>query len=152
MLGFIKRIFGLKPDLNKRKETRILVVDDSPSERAMYVKTLRRAGYATHEADGAVAALEMLTRIEPHLILSDYMMPQVTGKEFCRRLKENQETRHIPIVFLTGSANPKDILECLEAGAEKYLSKPISGRDLIHQVEEILDDVAAAATVLTDEV
>ncbi len=119
----------------------ILVVDDGENERMFYTRTLKKAGYEVEAVNGGAAALESIAKRFPDLVITDFYMPEMNGRELCDRLKHDPRTAQIPIVFLTGSARPADIVDCFDAGCEYYLEKPIDARTLVRQVTTILSDL-----------
>ena len=118
----------------------ILVVDDGQSERTFYAATLQKAGYKVETACCAREAMDYLGQKRPDVILLDFAMPDMNGNELCRRLKGSERTADIPVIFLTGSTGSADVMECFDAGGEYFLTKPISGKSLIRQVDTVLED------------
>jgi PAS domain S-box-containing protein len=102
----------------------VLIVDDNPVIQQIIARTLI-CQYAVLTADDGQTALAMVASKMPNLILLDVMMPGMDGYEVCRRLKENPQTRHIPIIFVTAADSPDDELRGLEVGAVDYVRKPI---------------------------
>jgi len=129
---------------NLYKGRSVLVVDDSPVEREFYTRSLIKAEFNVSGAENASQALEMIRSRRPDLIISDYMMPGMNGKEFCVQIKEDPVTNSIPVIFLTGSASSKDVLECFHAGADNYLAKPIDAKTLVRQVCMAFEDMDSA--------
>ncbi len=118
---------------------RILVVEDSPTQ-AMYLKLLlEQVGYEVHVARDGRQGLEAATKTHPHLIISDVVMPKMTGYEMCREIKDHPELANIPIILLTTLSDSKDILKGLEAKADYYLTKPFDETSLLSRVEDILN-------------
>lgn len=141
MLNWIKSVlYGRSENLSEKGQY-ILLVDDSEVERTFYRKTLMKAGYQIFAASNALIAIESLKKRKPDLILLDLLMPDMNGKEMCRRIKCNDETKDIPVIFLTGNAKPGEVVECFDAGGEHYLEKPINGRTLVLEVGNILSDM-----------
>ena len=123
----------------------ILVVEDDPIIRELITWKLTLAGHAVEaEADGeaglAVATGEWPAAggLLPDLVLLDWMMPKVSGIEVCRALRENTSTADIPIIMLTAKAHEADLEEGFEAGADDYIVKPFSPRELMRRVEAAL--------------
>ncbi len=146
MLNWLKNIFRSKKKKNGKTGRYVLVVDDSAVEREFYIRFLTKAGFEVSGAIDASQALEMVALRRPELIISDYMMPGMNGKEFCVQIKEDPDTCSIPVIFLTGSANSKDVLECFQVGAENYLAKPIDGKTLVRQVGMAFEDIDSRKT------
>jgi len=139
--SIVKKFCGLFSKTNTPKNKYILVVDDSELERRFYCKTLRKAGYDVQSVRDGVSAIKEMEDRYPDLVISDLAMPGMNGKEFCQRVKNNEQTEKIPFMFLTGSAAPGEVVECFEAGGEFYLEKPIDARTLVRQVSNIFNDL-----------
>lgn len=118
-------------------ETRsmILVVDDTPSSVKVVETVLTEAGYQVSVATSGEKALERISVIMPDLILLDIMMPGIDGYETCRRLKENESTRSIPIIFLSALAETFDKVRGFELGGVDYLIKPIAPEELLARIK-----------------
>ena len=102
----------------------VLVVDDTPEIRGLVGEILLDAGYRVLYAVNGAQGLEVAHQYPPDLIISDVMMPQVDGYEFCRRIKQDPKTAHIPFVLLTAKAAMAMKIDGLESGADDYLTKP----------------------------
>jgi CheY-like chemotaxis protein len=127
--------------LRNASEKTILIVDDGEVERHFIERTLRKRGFNTVSAVDGPQALTVLEDRKVDLILLDFSMPGMKGDEVCAKIKANDSTKHIPVIFLTGSASSHDLLECYEKGAEYYLNKPITGAALCKQVEMIFKEL-----------
>ena len=116
---------------------RVLIVDDEPSVREMLAVALEMAGFEVSEADNASTALNQVTSSLPDVILIDWMMPQVSGLELCRRLRRNPDTASIPLILLTARGEEDAKITGLEV-ADDYITKPFSPRELIARLRAIL--------------
>ncbi|WP_241978691.1 response regulator transcription factor [Cryobacterium sp. TmT2-59] len=114
---------------------RILVVDDDPTVSEIVCRYLRAAGYLVEEAADGLAALETAERLRPDLVVLDRMLPLVDGIEVCRRIRSDWE---IPVIMLTALNQEEDRIDGLEAGADDYLTKPFSPRELVLRVQSVL--------------
>ena len=103
---------------------KILVVDDETRVREMLKFRLEFLDYGVVEATNGRDALEVATTEKPDLILLDVMMPEIDGFQACTRLKENEETKQIPVIMLTARADAKDVARSFTCGAEDYMVKP----------------------------
>ncbi|PSN10677.1 diguanylate cyclase [filamentous cyanobacterium CCT1] len=122
----------------ERSSTRILIADDNADMQEFVAYLLRNEGYTVEGvADGAVA-LESVGRQRPDLVLTDVMMPRLDGLELLRSLRADAQTRELPIILISARAGEDDRIEGLEAGADAYLTKPFSRRELLVQVETCL--------------
>ena len=113
----------------------ILVVDDETSIREMLVISLESAGYNVLQAENAKTAHSLVLDKHPDLILLDWMMPVTTGLELLRRLKRDEMTDHIPVIMLTAKAEESSKISGLDSGADDYIAKPFSPRELLSRVK-----------------
>ncbi len=119
-------------------DKQILIVDDERPIRDMVELALRRAGYACLQAADAPDARKLMAEKRPDLILLDWMLPGVSGVEFAFNLKRDQATREIPIIMLTARGEEEHKIRGLEAGADDYITKPFSPRELIARIRAVL--------------
>ena len=131
---------------------RILIVDDEPAIRAMLSLTLREAGYECIEAEDSTQAQARILADPPDLILLDWMMPGVSGVEFARRLRREQLTRRIPIIMLTARTEEEDKVRGLDTGADDYITKPFSTRELTARIKALLRRTAPHDTDVPVEI
>jgi len=117
---------------------RILVVEDDPSIRRILCLQLEMGGYRVMEADNGIAALRLLERELPDLILLDMMMPQMDGNETCRRIREQPRLRHLPVIFLTAKAAQESRILALDEGANDYLTKPYDRTELLLRIKNLI--------------
>jgi two-component system cell cycle response regulator DivK len=122
----------------KRPPKKILIVEDNQDSRELVVKILKNSGFYMIEAVDGEEALEKATRYKPHLILMDISIPKIDGYEVTKRLKDQDEFKHIPIVALTAHAMKGDRENFISFGFEGYISKPISIHELPTQVRSYL--------------
>ncbi len=115
-------------------DNRILVVDDTPANIQVLAGTLRDKGYQISVATNGKQALEVVERMQPDLILLDVMMPEMDGFETCRRLKAAEQSRQIPVIFLTARTDTADIVQGFDLGAVDYVSKPFNAPELLARV------------------
>ncbi|MEW5972625.1 MAG: phosphate regulon transcriptional regulator PhoB [Pseudomonadota bacterium] len=116
----------------------ILIVEDEKPIREMVSFALGRAGYSLVEAGDIAEAFECLARQVPDLILLDWMLPGASGLELARRLKKDELTRDVPIIMLTARGEEEDKVTGLEAGADDYITKPFSPRELQARIKAVL--------------
>ena len=112
----------------------ILVVDDTPTNIQVLFDVLKASGYRIAVAKSGESALKRLQDALPDLILLDVMMPGINGFETCRRLKENQITKDIPVIFMTALADPIDKVKGLTLGAVDYITKPIQQEEVLARI------------------
>ncbi len=116
----------------------ILVVEDEPHIQELISINLTRAGHAVRCASDAEQAREMMLRSLPDLLLLDWMLPGMTGVEFTRMLRSEARTRDVPIIILSARIEERDKISGLEVGADDYITKPFSPRELIARIAVIL--------------
>ena len=117
---------------------RILVIDDEPDLLELVRINLRQAGYEVETAETGRDALELLRRSAPDLVVLDLMLPDVSGTEICRRMRTDPELADLPIIMLTAKADEVDRVVGLELGADDYVTKPFSPRELTLRVRAVL--------------
>jgi two-component system phosphate regulon response regulator PhoB len=116
----------------------VLIVDDELDVVDLLVYHLKKAGFRTLAAADGVSALNKARNEPPSLIILDLMLPQLDGNEVCRQLKTDSRTRSIPILMLTAKAEETDRVVGLELGADDYVVKPFSPREVVLRVRSIL--------------
>lgn len=124
----------------------VLVVDDEPMTRDLLRMMLEHARFNVLEAEDGLEALEKVKQHRPDLIVLDVMMPNMDGLTVCRILRGQEATAELPIVMLSAKISPEDIEAGLRAGATSYLTKPVSRKDLIQHLEDVLSNVSTAQT------
>jgi len=117
---------------------KILIADDEKDVRDLVRFTFERRGFEVVEAADGIEAVTLARHELPDLILLDAMMPGISGYEASRRLKKTEATKGIPIVFLSAKGQTYEVAEGLEAGAVAYIVKPFAPKELVAQVQEIL--------------
>lgn len=123
---------------------KILVAEDERDIRELIAFTLRFGGFEVELASNGAEALEKAADTIPDLILMDVRMPRMTGYQACEALKENPDTRDIPVVFLSAKGQESEIQEGLEVGAMEYILKPFAPDELTAQVHRILQEIGKA--------
>lgn len=124
---------------------KILIVDDEAAIRAMIGMALQQADYACMEAADATEAQQCIIRELPDLVLLDWMLPGVSGADYARKLRREKLTRHIPIIMLTARAAEDDKIKGLDSGADDYITKPFSTRELVARVKALMRRTAPLA-------
>jgi DNA-binding response OmpR family regulator len=118
--------------------TAILVADDDMDIRDLVAFKLEQAGYEVVAVDNGLAALTAATENPPDLVVLDVMMPGMSGIDVCRQLRLEQGTKALPIILLTARAQEGDVEVGFGAGADDYIVKPFSPRELVSRVEAVL--------------
>ena len=124
----------------------ILVVEDEPAIQALIEVNLRRAGHTVLLAADAETARQLVRDALPDLVLLDWMLPGMSGVDFARLLRSEARTRLLPIIMLTARAGERDKIEGLELGADDYVTKPFSPRELVARIKAVLRRHAPQAT------
>ena len=116
----------------------ILIVEDEKPIREMIAFGLRRAGFDVLEAEDCKAARAQIADKRPDLLLVDWMLPDMSGLELTRTLKRDKDTREVPVIMLTARADEQDKVSGLEGGADDYVTKPFSPRELLARINAVL--------------
>ena len=116
----------------------ILVVEDEAAIQELIGVTLQRAGHAVSHAASAAEASGMIRESLPDLVLLDWMLPDSPGTDFAKRLRADRRTRDLPIIILTARAQEQDKVTGLESGADDYVTKPFSPRELLARIQAVL--------------
>ena len=119
----------------------ILIVDDDKNMLKL-LKMFLEDDYQVTIVESGKQALDFIINHTPDLILLDYMMPLFDGPHVMEIIRKREESRHIPVLFLTSVADKDKIIQCLAQGPQGYLIKPISRDELLQRVGEVLDNVA----------
>lgn len=122
----------------RKEETLILVVEDEQPIRDLIAFGLRRAGFQVALAEDCRAARASIVDRRPDLLLVDWMLPDTSGLELTRQLRKDPNTRDIPIIMLTARADESDKVTGLEGGADDYITKPFSARELVARIQALL--------------
>ena len=116
----------------------ILIVDDEPAQLELLRYNLEKAGFKTVHADNGRAAIDLVEDIDPDLVVLDWMMPEASGIDVCRELRARSGTRLLPIIILSARGEDGDRALGLDSGADDYISKPFSPRELVARVKALL--------------
>jgi DNA-binding response OmpR family regulator len=117
---------------------KILIAEDERDIRDLIEFTLRYAGHEVVKAANGAEAVELAPQVKPDLILMDVRMPRMTGYEACRALKEIEDVKNIPVVFLSAKGQENEMNTGLDAGAYDYILKPFAPDQLTTRIAEIL--------------
>jgi two-component system, OmpR family, phosphate regulon response regulator PhoB len=131
---------------------RILIIEDEKPIRDLIAFGLRRAGYDVKEAEDCREARARIADARPDLMLVDWMLPDMSGLELTRSLKRTKDTEEIPIIMLTARAEEQDKVGGLEGGADDYITKPFSPRELLARIQAVLRRAAPAGAADVIEV
>jgi DNA-binding response OmpR family regulator len=119
---------------------RVLIADDEPNIVTSLEFLMENAGYETKVATNGNEALELAASFRPDLMLLDIMFPLRSGYEVCQQLKSDPATRDIKVVIISAKGRDVEVAKALELGADAYIAKPFSTRELVAKVREMLGD------------
>ncbi len=120
--------------------SKVLIAEDERDIRELITFTLRYNGHEVIATSNGEEALEMALREHPDLVLLDVRMPRMNGYEVCRAIKENEVTKHIPVVFISAKGQESEVKQGLDAGATDYILKPFSPDQLVERVRQVLSE------------
>lgn len=131
---------------------KILIVDDEDDIREFIGYNLTREGYSVYSASNGKEALEVALQVQPHLILLDMMMPVMDGRQTCEAIRETPELKDTMVIFLSAVHEEQCQIESYQAGADDYITKPVSMRVLCSRINAIMKRIAvtAPATISLD--
>lgn len=120
------------------KNKTILIVEDSPTQAAKLKFLLESNDFITLHGSNGKEALKLLNEKTPDIVITDIIMPEMNGYELCKTLKNNSETKDIPVILLTQLSDAEDVIKGLQSGANNFISKPYSDKFLLRRIDEIL--------------
>lgn len=137
-----------------------LVVDDDTAIRESVIGSLKQAGFTPLSAHSVLAANRIICELRPEIILLDWLSRGQSSLSFAKELRENYRTRHVPIIMLSSRDDETDVIAALDAGADDYIIKPFSPRELVARIRSILrrrapeltDDLAVVGPISLDPV
>ena len=128
----------------------VLVVDDEEMTRKLLRLMLERDGFVIVEAEDGLEALDIIKHEMPDVIIMDVMMPNMDGFSACQALRSKPETAEIPIILLSARAQAEAIRAGLSAGANRYMTKPISKPELVQTIHDLLSEVPVVNEMKTN--
>lgn len=114
---------------------KVLIADDELRLRKVVALHLKKSGFEVFEAGNGQQAVDIAAEVKPDVIVLDVMMPEKTGLEACAEIKANESLKNIPVILLTAMAESDDIKKGKDVGADEYLTKPFSPRELIDMIK-----------------
>lgn len=116
----------------------VLVIDSDTSVRQTVSQLLEKSGYATQQARDGIEGLRIIDAQRPDLVVTDIPMPDLDGLTLVKALKKRNETKGIPVVFLTAKSDPLSMIEGINVGAKYYLTKPLQTEDFLGKIRKLL--------------
>lgn len=116
----------------------VLIADDEPNILLSLEFLMKKEGYKVYIARDGAEAYELIQKVKPDLLLLDIMMPLMNGYELCRFVKQSPDYQHGKVIFLSAKSKEADIRQGYDAGADLYLPKPFSTRELVMKAKELL--------------
>ena len=143
-----------QPGNSASRNARVLVADDEEAIAELLRRMLVKDGYDVEVVGDGLSALRAVVAFKPHVVLLDVNMPEMSGIDVCRRIKQDVANRLTPVVIVTGMAQRERRIEGLEAGADEFLSKPVDPQELLARVRSLVrmkrytDDLDSAASLV----
>ncbi len=125
----------------------VLVVDDEDMTRKLLRLMLERDGFAIIEAEDGLEALQIIEKSPPDIVILDVMMPNMDGFTMCQTLRGQPETADLPVIMLSARTQIEAVRAGLQAGADRYMTKPISKPELLQTIQELIADNRSNGTV-----
>jgi DNA-binding response OmpR family regulator len=122
--------------------TDILIVEDSPTQAAQIKHLLESYTFQVNVAKDGKEAWNWLSEHKPDLVISDIVMPEMTGYELCEKIKSEERTENIPVILLTALSDPDEVIDGLSCGADSFITKPYNKEYLISNIRKILSEKA----------
>ena len=119
-------------------QKQIVIVEDEPDILDVLSYNLKREGYDVATSQNGAKGLDLIQRLKPNLVLLDLMLPGMDGLDVCRNLKNNRSTANIPVIMLTAKGEESDVVLGLGIGADDYIPKPFSPKELVARVKAVL--------------
>lgn len=116
----------------------VLVIDDDASLQQTVCKLLEKNGFQTAEARDGIEGLRRIDGQRPDLVVTDILMPELDGLTLVKALKRRNETKSLPVVFLTAKSDPLSMIEGINVGAKYYLTKPLQADDFVAKIRKVL--------------
>lgn len=129
----------------------ILIVDDDAGLRQLLCMTLKFVGLDVREAGDGLDALAQIRADLPDLVLLDVVMPKMDGLTLCRTLRADPATEHLPVIMISGKSDPRLIRQCLDSGADEYITKPFVIKELTGRIKALLNGRRCQETMLVTD-
>ena len=137
-------------DIKKKEKTGILIVEDSSAQAKILQRVLEKHHFEVCRTKDGKEALQFLNGHVPALIISDIIMPEMNGYDFCKKVKSDERLRNIPVMLLTTLSEPEDVIKGLESGADNFMTKPYNEQALMSRIRYVLDNAELRGTRTSD--
>jgi len=137
-------LFEVKSLMTPPEKT-VLIIEDEPDAAELFAEMMRVSGFRVQKTLSSAPALRMMTAEKPDIVLLDIMMPDISGLDILRRMREDPALANIPVIVVSAKSLPADIKHGMEAGASTYLTKPVGFLELKEAVERALGSQSTAA-------
>ncbi|MEA3351241.1 MAG: response regulator [Chloroflexota bacterium] len=121
---------------------KIVIVEDEPDTAEMFAEMMRLNGYTVLKSYGGVSAIKLVTDEKPDAVVLDVMMPDLSGLDVLRHLRQDDDLKNIPVIVASAKSLPSDIQAGLDAGASIYLTKPVTYQEFSRAVQDVIDVAA----------
>ncbi len=128
----------MNPNKNMSGQKKILIIDDEKDLIELIGYQLRKEGFAIESTNNPLKAISLARATSPSLVILDVMMPDLNGYQLCQLIREDEQLKNIPVIFLTAKTDSADRVKGLELGADDYLAKPFEFRELLLRVKSVL--------------
>ena len=137
---------------DKKQLKKIMIIDDSPTSRKVLKKILKSGGFQCYEAENALQGIEKVQEILPDLIIVDYVMPDLTGIEFARKISENEKLKTIPVILISGSQKFNKIIEeGFNSGISAYFRKPVKEEEIFNFFSKYFQSEISSKILILDD-
>jgi len=126
-------------------EKKVMIIEDEEDAAELFAEMMRVSGYRVFKTSKSEPAIEMMTAEKPDIILLDIMMPEVSGLDILRAMRRDPALANIPVILITAKGMPADIKNGMEAGASRYITKPVGFLELKEAVERALGSQTPSA-------
>jgi len=130
----------LIPQAGQLKNRTILIIEDNKGDQELISKLIIKSGGKAIIANDGKTGISIACETKPDLIILDYFIPGENGDKVCRKLKEKEETKNIPVLFLSVNESSSDMITCLDAGARGYMMKPINSKSVLSEIRYTLQN------------
>jgi CheY-like chemotaxis protein len=132
---------GAKASMETAESKTVVIIEDEPDTLEMFSEMMHLGGFQVHKSFGGTAAVDLLRQVQPDAVVMDIMMPEISGIDLLGIIRKDPSIAHIPVLLVSAKSLPIDIRRGLDAGANGYLTKPITYQDLKNAIHDIFDRV-----------